>query len=97
MHQKSLFNGTLVGIFCFFCTLPDLSAENSFLFMCILSKRLHPTIGFYIRTFLNDAFSVQHSLLECIAVIHQLKGKVGVLFLQQTEKELVPLRSEERR
>ena len=43
MHQKSLFNGTLVSIFCFFCTRSDLSAEKSFLFMSILSKCLHPS------------------------------------------------------
>ena len=38
--------------------------------MYILSKRLHPTMGFCIRTFLNDALAVQHGLLEGIAVIH---------------------------
>lgn len=58
--------------------------------MSILSKWLHPTIGLCVRTFLNNAFSVQHGLFQGVAVIHQLEGKVGVLFLQQTEKELVP-------
>ena len=91
MRQKSLFDGTSVSIFCFFCTRPDLSAEKSFLFMSILSKRLHPTIGLCVRTFSNNAFSVQHGLFQGVAVIHQLEGKVGVFFLQQTEKELVPL------
>ncbi|MDU8691367.1 hypothetical protein RX411_08685, partial [Faecalibacterium prausnitzii] len=43
MRQKSLFDGTVVSIFCFFCTRSDLSAENSFLFMSILSKDLHPS------------------------------------------------------
>ena len=43
MRQKSLFDGAAVSIFCFFCTRSDLSAENSFLFMSILSKDLHPS------------------------------------------------------
>ena len=43
MRQKSLFDGAAVSIFCFFCTRPALSAENSFLFMSILSKDLHPS------------------------------------------------------
>ena len=43
MRQKSLFYGAAVSIFCFFCTRPALSAENSFLFMSILSKDLHPS------------------------------------------------------
>ena len=43
MRQKSLFDGAAVSIFCFFCTCPALSAENSFLFMSILSKDLHPS------------------------------------------------------
>jgi hypothetical protein len=43
MRQKSLFDGTVVSIFCFFCTRSDLSAENSFPFMSILSKDLHPS------------------------------------------------------
>ena len=59
--------------------------------MSILSKWLHPTIGLCVRTFLNNAFSVQHGLFQGVAVIHQLEGKVGVLFLQQTEKELISL------
>ena len=62
MHQKSLFKDTLVSIFCFFCTRPDLSAENSFLFMSILSKRLHPTISPYILHFLRKSiFTVEMS------------------------------------
>ena len=43
MRQKSLFDGTVVSIFCFFCTRSDLSAENSFLLMSILPKGLHPS------------------------------------------------------
>ena len=59
--------------------------------MSILSKGLHPTIGLCVRTFLNDAFPIQHGLFQAVAVIHQLEGKVGVLLLQQTEKQLIPL------
>ena len=59
--------------------------------MSILSKGLHPTIGLCVRTFSNNALAVQHGLFQAVAVIHQLEGKVGVLFLQQTEKELISL------
>ena len=90
MRQKSLFDGTSVSIFCFFCTRPDLSAEKSFLFMSILSKGLHPTIGLCVRTFLNNAFSVQHGLFQGVAVIHQLEGKVGVLLPPADGKRACP-------